>query len=211
MTLREPRTGRRLVAASSLLTLLSVSLAAFAQSGPTRESSTAAEAVAPASAAQNTASNPVGNTGESTPRNTVENAAENTFEEVLVTGEQPGPGLWKVSRGEHTLWILGTYTPLPKKFKWRSKGVEALIAESQELLTSGSVDADANIGFFKALTLLPAALAVRKNPDGKTLQEVLPSEVYAKWLEVNKKYIGNDRGIEKFRPLFAALELTREA
>ena len=178
MTLREPRTVRRLVAASSLLTLLSASLAAFAQSEPTSESST---------------------------------AAENTVEEVLVTGEQPGPGLWKVSSGEHTLWILGTYTPLPKKFKWRSKGVEALIGESQELLTSGSVDADANIGFFKALTLLPAMLAARKNPDGKTLREVLPSEVYAKWLEVKKKYIGNDRGIEKFRPLFAALELRRAA
>ena len=146
MTLREPRTVRRLVAASSLLTLLAVSLAAFAQSEPTHESST---------------------------------AAENTVEEVLVTGEQPGPGLWKVSSGEHTLWILGMYTPLPKKFKWRSKDVEALIGESQEVLTSGSVDADANIGIFKALTLLPAMLAARKNHEGKTVREVLASEVFA--------------------------------
>ena len=211
MLLRRSHTLRGIVAASSLLTLLSASLAAYAQSEPPDEALPVPEAVVPASAGDSAASNPGDDTIESAPGNSIQNPVEGTVEEVLVTGEQPGPGLWKVSSGEHTLWILGTYTPLPKKFKWRSKGVEALIAESQELLTSGSVDADANIGFFKALTLLPAALAVRKNPDGKTLQEVLPSEVYAKWLEVKKKYIGNDRGIEKFRPLFAALELTREA
>ena len=25
--------------------------------------------------------------------------------EVLVTGEQPGPGMWRVSSGKHELWI----------------------------------------------------------------------------------------------------------
>jgi hypothetical protein len=39
-----------------------------------------------------------------------------TLDEVLVTGEQSGPGLWKVSKstadGEHVLWILGSYGPL---------------------------------------------------------------------------------------------------
>lgn len=29
------------------------------------------------------------------------------LEIVLVTGEQPGPALWKVSSGSHDLWILG--------------------------------------------------------------------------------------------------------
>jgi hypothetical protein len=37
-----------------------------------------------------------------------------TLETVLVTGEQPGPGLWKVSHGDHVLWILGAQYPLPK-------------------------------------------------------------------------------------------------
>jgi hypothetical protein len=42
-----------------------------------------------------------------------------TLETVLVTGEQPGPGLWKISRGDHVLWILGAQYPLPKKMTWR--------------------------------------------------------------------------------------------
>jgi hypothetical protein len=27
-------------------------------------------------------------------------------EEVLVTGERPGPGMWRVSKGNHDLWVL---------------------------------------------------------------------------------------------------------
>jgi hypothetical protein len=35
-----------------------------------------------------------------------------TLEEVLVVGEHPGPGLWKVSKRSHSLFILGTHVPL---------------------------------------------------------------------------------------------------
>ena len=35
------------------------------------------------------------------------------MEVVLVRGDQPGPALWKVSSGDHVLWILGTASPLP--------------------------------------------------------------------------------------------------
>jgi hypothetical protein len=51
-------------------------------------------------------------------------AREAPLEEVLVTGQQPGPGLWKVTRPDdangHVLWILGNHSPLPKKLSWRS-------------------------------------------------------------------------------------------
>ena len=30
------------------------------------------------------------------------------LEEVDVVGERPGPKLWKVTRGGHVLWVLGT-------------------------------------------------------------------------------------------------------
>ena len=31
-----------------------------------------------------------------------------------------GPGLWKVSSGAHTLWILGLVSPVPRKMDWYS-------------------------------------------------------------------------------------------
>jgi uncharacterized protein YbaP (TraB family) len=56
---------------------------------------------------------------------------------VLVSGEQPGPALWKVSSGAHDLWILGEVSPLPRKVQWRSKQFETLLANSQEVILHG--------------------------------------------------------------------------
>ena len=38
-------------------------------------------------------------------------ASEAQLGEVLVVGKQPGPGLWRVSKGDHDLWIFATLTP----------------------------------------------------------------------------------------------------
>lgn len=138
-------------------------------------------------------------------------------EEVVVTGEYPGPGLWKVTRSDdpadHTLWILGDPPPLPKKMKWKSSDVEAVLMRSQEVLLPSalSVKPDEKIGMLKGLTLLPAALGARRNPDGRTLREVVPEELYARWLVQKKRYLGSDRSVEKHRPIVAAVKLQREA
>ena len=52
------------------------------------------------------------------------------LDEVLITGERPGPAMWKVSNGDHTLWIMGTLSPLPAKMTWRSREAEAVIGRS---------------------------------------------------------------------------------
>jgi TraB/PrgY/gumN family len=133
------------------------------------------------------------------------------LEAIVVSGRQPGPGLWKVSRGENVLWILGTQNPLPKRMEWDSTRVERRIAASQQVLLSPSVDLDADIGFFRRLTLIPSLFKARKSPDGRTLQQSVPAEQYARWLTLKRRYIGNDDGIEEWRPVFAALELYNEA
>ena len=102
-------------------------------------------------------------------------------------------GLWKVSKGDHVLWVFGTYSPLPKKMEWRSKQVEAILAQSQEYLQPPG--ATSNVGFFRQMTLLPFAIGVKKNPDGAELKDLLPEPVYARWLVLKKKYIGDDYGI----------------
>ena len=130
---------------------------------------------------------------------------------VVVTGEQPGPGLWKISKGDHVLWVLASYGPLPKGMSWRSRQVEALVAESQEVLYPGGVNIGAGIGILRGITLIPAALKAGKIPDGKTLKDVLPPETYAKWLALRLKYIGKDDDVEKWRPSIALDMLRGEA
>jgi TraB/PrgY/gumN family len=130
---------------------------------------------------------------------------------LVVTGAQPGPGLWKVSKGENVMWVLGTQSPLPNKMEWESNEVEKTIAASQEVLRETSVTVGSDIGVFRGMMLLPSLYSARKNPDDKHLKDVVPAPLYARWLVLKQKYIGNDSGIEKWRPIFASQELYTKA
>jgi uncharacterized protein YbaP (TraB family) len=138
--------------------------------------------------------------------------AQEQLEEVLVSGEQPGPALWKVSKGDHTLWIVGTLAPLPTKMTWRSKQVEKIIQQSQEILGSSSVRADVKGGGFTLLRLLPSLLRLRNNADGATLRQMLPPDVHARWEAAYLKYFGKTPDkLERWRPMFVADALYEKA
>ena len=130
---------------------------------------------------------------------------------VVVSGVVSGPGLWKISKDGHVLWVLGTLSPLPGHMQWESQEVQQVIAQSKQVLLLPKVELKADIGFFGKLFLLPSAYGARKNPDDKTLDQVMDASTYARWLVLKKKYIGDDRGIERWRPLFAAEELYKKA
>ncbi len=120
--------------------------------------------------------------------------------------------MWKVSKGDHTMWIMGTVAPVPAKITWRSKQVDAVIGMTGEILGNPSVRAGANIGVFGALRLIPAALRARNNPDGSTLRDVLPADVYARYSARYQRFHGRAPDPDdKFRPLFAADQLFHQA
>ena len=133
------------------------------------------------------------------------------LETVLVTGEQPGPGLWKVSKGDHVMWVLAAHRPMPSGMSWRSQKVEARIAESQEVLYAGDASVRPDFGMLRALTMIPAAGKAGRNPGDATLRQVLPPETYARWLRLREKYLGEDDDIEEFRPVIAVGQLRRKA
>ncbi|HEY1042837.1 MAG TPA: TraB/GumN family protein [Telluria sp.] len=130
---------------------------------------------------------------------------------VVVAGVQPGPGLWKVRHGDHLMYVLGTQSPLPKNITWRSDEVDQVLQLADEVLASPGISVGSDIGFFRGLTLLPSAMKASKNPDGQTLQDVLPPELYVRWSMLKQRYMGRDGGIEKKRPLIAAFQLYSEA
>lgn len=124
-------------------------------------------------------------------------------EQILVVGQKPGPGMWKVSKDDHVLWIFGTYSPLPIKMDWRSHEVEAVVKRSQEYLAPpmGKVD----IGYLQGLMALPLLIGINDNPDGATLRDVLPADVYARWLPLKAKYLPKNK--ERERPIFVGNQL----
>lgn len=154
---------------------------------------------------------PTGSTTESAARSTPVQQQPVQLDTVVVSGALPGPGMWKVSKDGHVLWILGTVNAVPKRMQWESRDVGAVLAQAQEVIWAPSVSMSAKIGFFQGLLLAPRALGARRNPDGKSLQDVVPADMYARWLPLKRKYIGSDRGIEQWRPIFAVDQLYGEA
>ena len=113
-------------------------------------------------------------------------------------GEHPGPGLWKVSKGSHILFILGTHVPLPQDLVWRSKEVESAINRSNEILGAYSVSLRVD---------QEAAFQSRR---GK-LKELLPPRKYAQWRALRDKYIGDEDETDRLLPAAAAMLLQARA
>jgi hypothetical protein len=130
---------------------------------------------------------------------------------MVVSGIQPGPGLWQVSKDGRVMWVLGTLAPLPKRMEWNSAEVEAKVAASGVVLMSPRVSVTTKGAMFGGLFLVPSMLKARNNPDKERLADVLPPADYARWQVLKKKYLPRDGAVEKRRPFLAAMELRAEA
>lgn len=165
-------------------------------------------AALPGNASAQTAS--VANAAQDDP-SSAQTADAPDLDTIVISGRYPGPGLWKIRKGDHVLWILGSQSPLPKRMEWDSAYVERIVAGSQEVLLSPAVEMDADVGFFRKLTLIPSLFGALKNPDGKTLSQIVPAAEYARWQVLKERYIGRDDGVEEWRPIFASAKLYEKA
>lgn len=131
---------------------------------------------------------------------------EEPIEEVQVSGERPGPGLWKIRRGANTVYVLGTTSPLPRRMTFRSRELEKVLAQADLFIpTRPSVDVKA--GPIRLVGLYRQWRKLRLNPGGASLDAVLPPDLYARFSAARTKYAPRDRKIEQLRPLIAAGEL----
>jgi uncharacterized protein YbaP (TraB family) len=147
---------------------------------------------------------------EAAPPPAQSSTVESPVAEVVVSGKHEGPRLWKVRKGDHVLWILGTVTPLPKKMIWQSDTVEAVLQESQEVVPAWpSLGIGANP--FTMLRVWIQWRSMQKSPDRMNLQQVLPPALYARFSALKQRYAPKDTHLEQLRPGFAAERLLDEA
>jgi uncharacterized protein YbaP (TraB family) len=130
--------------------------------------------------------------------------------EVEVVGSHAGPQMWKMTRGDHVVWILGTLETLPKKLQWDSREVEKVLNEAQEIVPD-DYTIDAKIGFFGAIGLILQYRRIQVLKDGKTLQQVLPPDLYARFSALRQRYGHGPKDMERMQPLLAADRLKDEA
>jgi uncharacterized protein YbaP (TraB family) len=129
------------------------------------------------------------------------------LDEVVVTGERAGPGLWHVHRGSAHLWIMGTVTPLPKNMTWRSKQLEQVLDEANQVLVRKPFE----IGIARALWLLITQHDLLMVGGGKRLRDVLPADLHARFAAQRAKFTNDPNKWERYRPIIATLFLQEAA
>lgn len=135
-----------------------------------------------------------------------------TLDTIVVSGRVSGPRMWRVEADNgHVLWILGTLTPVPAGIEWDIGLVANRIAGAQEILWEPYYTVNVQAGFIRKIQLGYGMLRAEGNPDGKHLEDVLPSDVYARWSHLKHEYLPGDRRIERKRPLVAASKLFQAA
>jgi hypothetical protein len=102
---------------------------------------------------------------------------------------------------------MATLSPLPKGITWRSRQVERVIVDSQEVYGDLFISSTIKDNDRKGQRMMRDA---QLNADGKTLKDVLPAAMYARFVALNRKY-GGDKNLEKLRPFFAMQELSQKA
>jgi hypothetical protein len=132
------------------------------------------------------------------------------LDELVVTGVQPGPGLWRVADkdGEGEVWILASLVPLPRDMQWRTAQVESLLETVDEVIAPAAVETDIGAGdMFKMASLARAANAAIKLPERQRLNDILPPEQYARWEILRERHLPGESRLDRHRPLFASQDL----
>jgi uncharacterized protein YbaP (TraB family) len=128
-------------------------------------------------------------------------------DEIIVTGERAGPGLWHVHKGSAQLWIFATVTPLPKDMTWRSKQLESILQGTDQLLVAKPFE----IGIAKALWLLVTQRDLLMAGRGKKLADVMPAELHTRFAAQRARFTKDADKWEKYRPIIAAAFLEEDA
>jgi uncharacterized protein YbaP (TraB family) len=130
-----------------------------------------------------------------------------TLDEIVVTAERAGPGMWRVHRGDANVWILGSISPLPRDITWRSKQVESVLERTSQVLVQKPIE----ISIPRILWMLIADRKYLMVGGGKKLKDVLPSELHARFAAQRSKVTDDDNKWERYRPIIAAAFLQQAA
>ncbi|MEA3132366.1 MAG: hypothetical protein QOG17_212 [Gammaproteobacteria bacterium] len=129
------------------------------------------------------------------------------LDELIVTGEHTGPGMWHVHRGTANLWILGSMSPLPKGITWRSKQLEQLLDSTHQVLVPKPFE----LGIVRVLWLLVTQRDLLMVRGGKRLKDVMPPDLHARFAIQRAKFTDDSDKWERYRPIIAAAFLQQAA
>jgi uncharacterized protein YbaP (TraB family) len=129
------------------------------------------------------------------------------LDEIVVTAERAGPGMWHVHRGAASVWILGSISPLPRDITWRSRQVEQVLESTSQVLVQKPLE----ISVPRILWMLIADRKYLMVGGGKKLKDVLPPELHARFAAQRSKVTDDADKWERYRPIIAVAFLQQAA
>lgn len=127
---------------------------------------------------------------------------------VVVIGGYATPQMWKISKGDHVMWLLVIGKPVPAGISWRSETLETRVATSQLVLyASTGTRYSSSISLSNEIANRRALDNAKQLPGKRTLKDVLSPETYARWRVLKNAYIGPNDAIERRCPSCAMDEL----
>ena len=129
------------------------------------------------------------------------------LDEIVVTAERAGPGMWHVHRDAANVWILGSISPLPRDITWRSRQVESVLESTSQVLVQKPIE----ISIPRILWMLIADRKVLMVGGGKRLKDVLPPDLHARFAAQRSKVTDDKDKWERYRPIIAAAFLQQAA
>src|SRR5512134_705258 len=134
-------------------------------------------------------------------------AATTTIEEITIIGRYPGPPLWRVSSGERVLFIFGELSPVPKGLDWDPRNAERVLERAGGVIGGPRVSA-MTLNPIRLFRLFRAARRLVRLPEGTTLADQMPAELYARYTALRARYLPKmEDDDEDLRPALAALRV----
>ena len=131
------------------------------------------------------------------------------IEEVVVTGKRPGPPLWQVTKGDHTLWLFGTPRLIPKSLNWDSASVDWMISQSHRYIAPPQVMAQTS-NPIKAMGVMSDLAKLKRLPKGLDLETVVGAPLYRDLVVALEPLNLKPAKLSRLRPMFAAEKIQEQ-
>lgn len=126
--------------------------------------------------------------------------AVTTSDDVVITGEWPGPRLWRIRDADTTIYVLGTVSPLQKGLKWKSRDLAAALPSISRGL-SGTPNI--KISLVDVATMAFTRRDAVRNPDDGRLSALLDPATKAQYESLRASLDIKPKEIENWRPYIA--------
>lgn len=123
--------------------------------------------------------------------------------ETVVVHARPGPLIWRVTKGEASVYLFGIADPVPKDLAWNTAGVTEAVTGARRLVTR----VQASVGLVEGLWFLTWHSNSIYLPSDVPMESTLPADLRARFV-AQRESIHRDAGrYASLRVPLAALRL----